>query len=315
MSDQGPVSSDTNFIARSLLKQLLAVRPRHGAHLKILLNQALREQGVDPDSYFQPYPKFTAFLAAQSDLVEIDRKLDGAVIARLKEERRSAPLPYPLDLARKFRGDVWKSFVNSDPGRKRFLNRDTADIRHFVDPPIQPNDLKWSAIIRSNYASYVEIEFAGRETQSAWMREFLETTAGLPEWAKRPAMHFVDVPFESSVEIAFTNTLGPYGDTWRRFREGKIVELIQSWARRHGISLERLCRQDLWTTAAELPVAVHAGPQIASIESRPEIASTRTEPDNDEAAFRDLLSACTPEERSSILIPASAVLRYLRSRR
>ena len=145
----------------------------------------LLQRGVDPFVFFSRFPKFGAFLIANSDLVEITRGANGSDISvSLRgEEVPTALIP---SSGERLRLDVWKAFTNPDQRRKRFLKRDNGEVHHFTEPSLHHNDRYWARIIQSEPNAFIEIDFATAQEQSAWMREFLDSLT-LPDWIKRGA--------------------------------------------------------------------------------------------------------------------------------
>ena len=110
-----------------------------------------------------------------------------------------------------YRPDVWTAFVNPDPHRRRFFQRQLHEVVHFsTQSSAPPNPQVAERVAREPH--FIQIQFASTERQQNWLREFLDTTPLIAETHKKVARHFVEVPFDSSINAAFAASLGPHGD-------------------------------------------------------------------------------------------------------
>lgn len=294
-------------IARDALREILTIRERHGAPLKVALIKHLRDRGVDPFAYFRSFPKFSAFLTANSDLVEvISTGEPGDIIVRLREHQ--PPTAMGRSLVHRIRGDVWKAFTNPDPVRRRFFDKLTGDLSHYQESLAHFNDRAAKERTKSS-SSYVEVDYAKAETQTAWMRDFLASATGLPDHSRQSADHLTQLPYDSSLDMAFAGVLGSqFGEAWRQYRAGKILNLIQEWAERREVPFERLLRGERVAPTAPVTVAAPAVTASAPLATPLVTDAAATQ------SIRALLEQCTDEELEGILLPASAVIRILRTR-
>lgn len=234
------VNSPAAF-AREILIELLRNGRKFGAQLKPLIEQALRARGIPPETVLGQFRKFSDFLAANADLLEITTPGgpgDIEVRLRTTPQPRSVSSDASQDLRPdRIRKELWQAVTNPDARRKRFLHRKTGEILHYLDG--SPFSRNWDFAKRaSEDPDFVEIDFARAEQQTAWMKEFLDSTPTIPDWTRRTAEHFLSVPYESSLNTAFVSALGdPTGMAWNRWRSIKVLEHVKAWAERRGVSL------------------------------------------------------------------------------
>jgi hypothetical protein len=284
-------------IAREALRELLSIKERHAASLKLQMLQQLHTRGIAPSDVFGAFPKFSAFLAAHSDIVDVQPgSLAGDVVVRLRRAPQQPELAGSIDL--QVRGEVWRAFTNPDPRRRRFIDRRTGELRHFHEAEQHANDKAAAAKIRSE-PNFIEVDFIPAHTHSAWMKEFLQSTTGLPDWSKQSAMHFLAVPYETSLDFAFTKVLGPFGEAWRRFRGNRITAAIQKWAEAKGVPFDKLLMPGTATVKPEQE------PMAPVSSSEPNVADQKS-------MMSSILDECSEDELSRIMLPASVVLRILR---
>ena len=156
---------------------------------------------------------------------------------------------------------------------------------------------------------FVEIQFANAESQRDWLREFLGTTPLISETHKRVARHFLDLPFDTSINGAFAASLGPHADPWRRFRAKKVNDLVTAWADRCGIELEALKRF--------LPVAAPVDgpePEVPSSGAPQSPVSPALAASDPRAMLLRVVESLDDSELRQVLVPLAAVERMLRSR-
>src|SRR2546428_10349260 len=122
--------TDHLSLARELLRQLLAVGPQKGAALKVLLAREFeRRTGTPFHQAFWTFPKFSAFLATNADLVNVVAPGGpGDISVSLRQAAQQdrtgvATIPAPLLPGRFLPSPIWNAFANPDPRRRRFLNR------------------------------------------------------------------------------------------------------------------------------------------------------------------------------------------------
>lgn len=297
--------------ARQVLVDLLKENgPQLGAKLKVRLTTVLGQRlGLPADTWHALLPKLSHFLAANSDLVDVDRPEGPGDIRVSLRDSASSPSQIERQSTKVwYRPDVWTAFVNPDPNRRRFFQRQRQEVVHFsTQSTVPPNPQLADRVGRD--PQFIEIQFATAEAQQNWLREFLDTTPLISEAHKRVARHFVEVPFDSSINAAFAASLGPHGDAWRRFRAKKVDDFVTTWAATNGVDVEGLKRfpqadelTEHPTPAANLPSSTEPQPAIplATGDSR--------------STLLRLIESLDDAELRQVLVPLSAVERILRPR-
>jgi hypothetical protein len=277
---------------RQALIEILQHRgPQLGARLKVFLLAELgRRLQLTPPELHALVPKLSAFLAANSDLVQVSRGTGtGDILVSLRDANSPA--------------------VNPDVRRHRFFHRTTHEIVHYLDnSTVSPNPEIARRVVGDR--SFIEIAFASADLQTAWMREFLDTNALLPEWNRKIGRHFLSMPFESALNQAFAAALGQYSDAWKRFRATKADEYIRTWATTNSIAIAELQKPVEPTAAAR----VDGQEQPAATES---VASTPAPEGSDgdlRLALHRLIDSMDERELRQFQIPASALLRPIRAK-
>ena len=221
---------------RSVLRAVLSSGSVLGARLRPLLVEEFRRATKrDLEPVLKSFGKFSAFLAANADLVDVRADDSGDIRVSLKAAGAPrVPAPGP---ARRLSRELWQAFTNPDERRRRFYHRDTREVVHYMDGSVEERDKSLARRVSSD-GRFVEMEFSRAQDQNGWMREFLDSTSGLSDATRRVAGHLVGVPYESSVNRAFASALGVYGEAWRRFRFAKVSERVERWAETNSIVLE-----------------------------------------------------------------------------
>ncbi|WP_210558340.1 MULTISPECIES: hypothetical protein [unclassified Pseudomonas] len=245
---------DLHFAAQ-LVQQLLSAKPHeYGARLKQGLNRSLKSNGLAPfDEHRWGYRKFSDFLTGYfGDKVIIERPQPfGDVMVSL---RSATPWPHtsPTQASPKpesstiMRNDVWQAFTNPDPTRKRFFNRATHHVLHFVENKNEEFERK----LDSARDDYVEIERITADDQIGWMRAFLDII-NLPEAERAPLDSMISGDYSSHVNMAFTKSLDSHEAEWRRYRSRQITNTIETWALQNTIKLEDLIARRSKATSPE----------------------------------------------------------------
>lgn len=233
-----------------LLKQLLeAHSPEVGARLKQRLNALLVGQGLGPfDERAFGFRKFGDFLQkTQTEILKVDRTESTDIIVSLVGASAS-----PVQIMRPavetdqaaIRSDVWQAFTNHNIQRKRFLNKETFAVKHFIE-----NDQSSASHeVAENRDKFIEIQPIPGNEQLDWMREYLSTVP-LQAADKTPLEAMTEQPYTSSLNSAFTRALGEKGEGWRHFRTHRVTEAIERWASLHGVSLDYLRKPAVQTHA------------------------------------------------------------------
>lgn len=231
-----------------LLKQLLeAHSPEVGARLKQRLNALLIGQGLGPfDERAFGFRKFGDFLQkTQAEILKVDRTDSTDIVVSLLGATPSpAQILCPVvetDQA-PIRSDVWQAFTNNNIRRKRFLNKETLVLKHFIE-----NDQSSASHeVAVNGDKFIEIEPVSGKEQLDWMREYLSTVP-LHAADKSPLEAMTEQSYTSSLNSAFTRALGEKGEGWRHFRTHRVTEAIERWASLHGVPLDHLRKSAVQT--------------------------------------------------------------------
>lgn len=139
------------------------------------------------------------------------------------------PLDHPkasnkLNVApsRRLRGEYWIAFAVEEPRGKRFVNRQSGEVRMGLKAAPSPTD------------DWLEIEPIGE--QKAWAEEFLREhdllgntdlmgALGAPDWYRT----FPEALRSVSLELV-TN--------WNRQRSAQVAEYVRQWCQEHAMNLE-----------------------------------------------------------------------------
>lgn len=237
---------DAAEISKLIVHLLSARSPEFGARLKQRLNALLRERNLEPfDERLYGYKKFRDFLEkGQADIVQVTRREDGGDIQVSLKDTAQAALESPVTQSvvspsewagRPIRSDVWQAFTNPDPGRRRFLDRQTLQICHYASN----ENHEVQAQVTLNPAQYAEVPPILGDTQKGWMREFLDAVP-----VTGPERHVLDQmltqPYSSALNAAFTRSLASKAALWREHRLKLILNTIFSWAKANNIDIDRL---------------------------------------------------------------------------
>ena len=244
-----------------LLVHLLSARsPEFGARLKQRLNALLRERNLEPfDERRYGFRKFQEFLEkGQSEVVQVTRRDDGGDIQVTLKDSAQAAVEAPVLqpevppsgwIGRPIRSDVWQAFTNPDPERRRYLDRQTFQIRHYT--PTDHPEVK--AQVDLNPAQYAEISLIVAETQKVWMRDFLDAVPIIG--AERAVLdQMLAHPYTSALNAAFTRSLASNAARWRQHRVKLVMNTIFQWAKSNNVDVDRL-RTSEEKAAAEQPAA------------------------------------------------------------
>lgn len=224
---------DTDAVTR-LLKQLLAIhQPELGARLKQRLLAAFVRDGLgvfDEKSY--GYKRFKDYLKNKhGDVVTIE-PLEGQDILVSLRHGLQPSAPNPVNDSVAIRGEVWMAFANPDTNRKRFFDRETGAVIHFLIDHMTPAQ----AEIQRKPGRYVEIIPIAGDLQDQWMQKFLEN---MPiDSATRDALApLVRETYSTAANAAFTRALGTHGFEWRRYRTAQIIQHIKNWSNESSVSM------------------------------------------------------------------------------
>jgi hypothetical protein len=303
----------TSFaLARNLLVDILN---RHGAQVGARLKQLLStDYEASTGSRFHEgalgFRKFSDFLAANNDILEVapaEGRTDVSVT--LRPAARIGPPPLRAipgaqkvgSLPQRLPSALWQAFTNPDPTRRRFFQRTTHRVLHFAPGQTNEANLRAEQTVASD-PGFVEVEYIPGDKQLKWMAEFLESTP-LPPAQKSILEQFAKEPYTSASNQVFAQALGGFGSAWRRFRYGRVNELIRAWAERNDISAQDLYAAERQVMEAAEPRPVDPAPTVGGL------------PPKDYAELRRVLHAAVDAlegpELDRVLIPAGAIPRLL----
>jgi hypothetical protein len=240
-----------------LLKQLLeAHSPEVGARLKQRLNALLIGQGLDHfDERAFGFRKFGDFLQkTQTDILKVDRTEQSTdiVVSLVGVPTLAVQASRPVIESDQtaIRSDVWQAFTNINVQRKRFLNKESFALKHFIE-----NDQSTASHeVAESRDKFVEIQPVAGTEQLKWMREYLGTVP-LQTADKAPLEAMTQQPYTGSLNSAFTRALGEKGEGWRHFRSQRVTEAIERWASQQGVALDHL-RKSTVQSPADAKVAI-----------------------------------------------------------
>lgn len=232
------------FVPQLILQLLSERSPEFGARLKQRLDALLARKGLGRfDQRAYGYQKFSSFLSsALGDKVLIEQPSgagDMRIILRKTSQGTStfaSPSQFP-EHAAVIRSEVWQAFTNPDSKRKRFFDKETKSIRHFViEEPL------FGATAHEPDANRIEIQRISPETQKAWMRSFLDSLR-MPADEITPLEALITQNYTSALNAAFTRALGDNSSSWRSFRTHRVIMTIRAWASSNGVDFNDLCVQ------------------------------------------------------------------------
>lgn len=222
------------------IERILSEKPYElCARLKQRLNFALHRAGYEAfDEGKLGYKKFSGFLVGElSDKLRVERP-DGAS-GDLKISLKCTELPLAtkasgLNSTRArssgIRPDIFLAFINPDPSRRRFWDRDSGKVLHFEDGA---ND-KYAQIMESRPDDFIEIDWIPAQEQVGWMRAFVELLPPEEQAAVEPLLAGA---FTGGMNAAFTNALGAKASDWRQIRMFNISAHITAWEVKHDVKL------------------------------------------------------------------------------
>lgn len=288
---------------KQLLVHLLSTSPSPelGARLKQRLNAEFAAKGWGTFEEKQyGYKRFIDFLSkGQEDILNVEQgDKTGDILVSLK-----ANIPADVLMASTatharnepqavVRNDVWQAFSNPDQARRRFLNKKTFAIVHFLAE--ESGSAK--AEVELAPEDFLEIKPVSAEAQVGWMNEFL-ASAELSPTEKASLEAITKEPYSSSVNAIFTRALGTNSTSWRTFRAEQIVGYVRSWCKQESIPFEKLCVQTQ---------------QRASLSANAEMATTTGLSPRQQVM--SLMLLLTDEDISKLVIPTLLSTILVKSR-
>lgn len=238
--------TEQHTVVAEILPTLLSEQTHElGARLMQRIKAVFSSRGL-PD--FEPkkegYPKFSVYLERlHGDIARVVRIPGESDVHVFKKSHSSSlhliqqtPVSQTIKQNVVIRSNVWQAFLNPDVLRKRFFNKKTKDIIHFI--PYQ--DTVEEGEVNANPSICVEILPIPGPEQLSWMREFLSSTP-INEPEKQVITAQIGDKYSSALNATFINSLGAYSTLWRKHRIPRIINHIQAWAEKNGIPFSDLC--------------------------------------------------------------------------
>lgn len=286
---------------KQLVGQLLSDRsPEFSARLKQRLANETIAQGL---GYFDEsvfgYTKFKDFLEkGLADLVEVQRPSNSGDILVSLRQSNSSPIGLNRTPARTpafppIRGEIWQAFINLDPKRRRFLDRKSYTVRHFIHDAASPD----RAIVEKNPEDFVEIRPISGAMHVGWMKSFLDSVQ-MSYPAGSEFDNIVSQPYSSHLNAKFAFALGALGEVWRRYRADKVAGQVKEWATLHGVPME----------------ALFAAPKIALTEGSTPTGSLEVSVIGPKERIVRLLDLLTDDDVNRLVLPTILSTILIKSR-
>ncbi|WP_222176028.1 UPF0158 family protein [Pseudomonas aeruginosa] len=285
-----------------LICKLLSDTPYElSARLKQRLNLALIQHGISPlNERSYGCKKFSEFLLTHlGDRLDVSRPAATGDL-RISLKRDLAPLRTKLgavDVKPKqerpatMRSDIWQAFTNPDSKRKRYFNKVTREVLHFLEDA----EDEYKQKLTDRPQDFIEIDWIPATQQLGWMGEFLDLI-NLSDAERAPLQQLIASNYSSTVNAAFTKALDDREQEWRQMRTLKIAQWIQEWAVKHDVKPEEL----------NTPPSQPAPPAATAPDTRTVVLSSRQQ------ALR-LLELMSDDEIAKVAIPVllSSVLNNI----
>jgi len=287
---------DSQYLQTAILELLSDRRLEVGARLKQRLNRTLLNAGLPAfDEKQFGFRKFSEFLISElGDYLLVEKPREGGDIQiTLKHQLAASPsspvgandAPHVVStkpLPRLIRGDVWQAFTHLNEHRKRYLDRESGKVLHFLD-----TDSANEAVVAEAPGRFVEIPRIDAETQLSWMQHFLAISR-FPDAEAATLSQLLDQPYSSQLSVLFGRALGERQAEWKRYRAERVTEVVRSWAGEHGVALGPL-------------FTFKVGQSTEPAEAAPSTPSGQLSP---REQAQKLLGMMTDQEVVSIAIPA-----------
>lgn len=235
--------SDQSIVVSEILPSLLTDHsPELGARLKQRIQAVFAARGLPAfDPQKEGCRKFAVYLERfHGDIVQVVRVPDESDV-RIYKQMHSHSLntqhtPHPVNQNTIVRNNVWQAFLNPDSSRKRFFNKKTKEIIHFI-PSV---DVTEEAEVSGNPEAFIEIIPISGTEQLGWMRAFL-ADAPLGDTEKEVISSQIQDKYSSALNATFTKSLGIHGSLWRNHRLPRVMQYMRSWAQTNEIPFSDLC--------------------------------------------------------------------------
>lgn len=279
------------------LRDLLRDGPKPGALLKPQLRRWYWERtGAEFDERKLGHPKFIDFLRAHRHVVEIagEGQPGDVLVSLVSPERVERGLP-------RLSADVWRAFTNPDKMRKRFLDRETGKVIHYLADSDRDQDQRLASIVALS-SRYVEIEAVPPQQQLDWMTRFVLSAEVLPT-RREPLLQMLGTAYSSDLNGLFTDALGHAGLAYRIMRSEEVHAWAARWATQHGVSFALL-------TGESRKVHTAGVPESRAMNENPEPRDRSRR-----ALLGEVLDQLSDDEIRSLLIPATLLLALKGDRR
>ena len=290
---------------REILLWALADGPQLGARLRSLVSRAFEAKtGTPYENAFAGYQNFSSVLREFPDLLQIDRpSRPGDITVQLRDKgvgiqsAQDAPSvlnPTPIAV----RAELWNAFTNPDPHRRRFANKESGQIAHYLMDSESQRDKEIEARV-SNYSNFVEIPFATADEQREWMREFVQSPA-LPEARQVLFADLLNLDYSSRVNALLTKSLEEFAPKWSSFRAEKVLGRITRWCKDNDLRIDFILH----------PKSTIHGPAVPQFTR---LQAVTAQDESAEAALRRALhraiDALSFADLTRISVPSSALLQ------
>lgn len=238
--------TDQHTIVAEILPTLLSEQSHElGARLMQRIRAVFSARGL-PE--FEPkkegYLKFSVYLekvhGGIARVVRIPGESDVHVYKKSHSSSlhqvQQAPLSPTVKQNVVIRSNVWQAFLNPDLSRKRFFNKQSKEIIHFIPSQGAAEETE----VNANTELFVEVVPIPGPEQLSWMREFLSSTP-ISEPEKQVIASQIGDKYSSALNVTFMNSLGDHGKLWRKHRIPRIINHIQTWSGENDIPFNDLC--------------------------------------------------------------------------
>jgi hypothetical protein len=238
--------TEQHTIVAEILPTLLSEQTHElGARLMQRIRAVFSARGL-PE--FEPkkegYLKFSVYLEKlHGDIARVVRIPGESDVHVFKKSHSSslhqvqqAPVSPTVKQNVVIRSNVWQAFLNPDLSRKRFFNKQSKEIIHFIPSQGAAEETE----VNTNAELFVEIVPIPGTEQLSWMREFLSGTP-ISEPEKQVIATQIGDKYSSALNVTFMNSLGDQGKLWRKHRIPRIINHIQIWSRENNIPFSDLC--------------------------------------------------------------------------
>jgi hypothetical protein len=206
----------SDFLTGELGNRLAVEKSAHGGDVTVHLKNA-----------YSLFPKTSAFRVAAANTLGSD-----PVEAHEAAHPASTTAREQVEPPKVVRGDVWQAFTHLNAKRKRYLDRETGQVVHFLEETHSDQE----QLVTQFPDRFVEIPRVDAQTQKQWMHEFLPLS-GLSEADMSSLNRLLDEPYSSKLNALFARALGQRQSAWKQYRAQCMGEIIKRWAEASGVTL------------------------------------------------------------------------------